>query len=142
MFLSFVLLLYIFSAIHKIPTRVRVTHFAQSREIWDFSEGDWGLRRRFLRGRNILYFHQKLARLTLLKADFLFCFLLPHSYYATVQWNCHCIKGNNPWPSHIHVGYVFCKGCKHWVHKKCIGLKYLTEDPDYRCTNAREQHTP
>ena len=29
---------------------------------------------------------------------------------------------------------IFCKGCKHWVHKKCSGLKGLTEDPDYRCT--------
>ena len=26
---------------------------------------------------------------------------------------------------------IFCKGCKHWVHKKCSGLKSLTEDPDY-----------
>ena len=29
---------------------------------------------------------------------------------------------------------IFCKGCKHWVHKKSSGLKRLTEDPDYRCT--------
>ena len=29
---------------------------------------------------------------------------------------------------------IFCKGCKHWVHKKCSGLKGLREDPDYRCT--------
>ena len=29
---------------------------------------------------------------------------------------------------------IFCKGCKHWVLKKCSGLKRLTEDPDYRCT--------
>ena len=29
---------------------------------------------------------------------------------------------------------IFCNGCKHWVHKKCSGLKRLTEDPDYRCT--------
>ena len=29
---------------------------------------------------------------------------------------------------------IFCKGCKHWVHKKCSGLKCLSEDPDYRCT--------
>ena len=27
---------------------------------------------------------------------------------------------------------IFCKGCKHWVHKKCSGLKRLIEDPDYR----------
>ena len=36
---------------------------------------------------------------------------------------------------------IFCNGCKHWVHKKCSGLKGLTKDPDYRCTwyqgNAR-----
>ena len=29
---------------------------------------------------------------------------------------------------------IFCNGCKHWVQKKCSGLKHLTEDPDYRCT--------
>ena len=29
---------------------------------------------------------------------------------------------------------IFCKGCKHWVHKKCSGLKRLKKDPDYRCT--------
>ena len=32
---------------------------------------------------------------------------------------------------------IFCKGCKHWVHKKCTGLKRLTEDPDYRCTRCQ-----
>ena len=32
---------------------------------------------------------------------------------------------------------IFCKGCKHWVHKKCSGLKRLTEDPDYRCTRCK-----
>ena len=29
---------------------------------------------------------------------------------------------------------IFCNGCKHWVHKKCSGLKRLTKDTDYRCT--------
>ena len=29
---------------------------------------------------------------------------------------------------------IFCKGCKHWVHKKRSGLKLLIKDPDYRCT--------
>ena len=29
---------------------------------------------------------------------------------------------------------IFCNGCKHWVHKKCSGIKCLTKDPDYRCT--------
>ena len=32
---------------------------------------------------------------------------------------------------------IFCKGCKHWVHKKCSGLKGLTEDPDFRCTHGQ-----
>ena len=31
---------------------------------------------------------------------------------------------------------IFCNGCKHWVHKKCSGLKRLTKDPDYRCTRC------
>ena len=31
---------------------------------------------------------------------------------------------------------IFCKGCMHWVQKKCSGLKRLTEDPDYRCTRC------
>ena len=29
---------------------------------------------------------------------------------------------------------IFCNRCRHWVHKKCSGLKHLTKDPDYRCT--------
>ena len=37
---------------------------------------------------------------------------------------------------------IFCKGCKHWVHKKCSGLKRLTEDPDYRCTRCQETARP
>ena len=37
---------------------------------------------------------------------------------------------------------VFCKGCKHWVHKKCSGLKPLTEDPDYRCTRYQGTARP
>ena len=35
---------------------------------------------------------------------------------------------------HTGVGSIFCNSCKHWVHKKCSGLKPLTKDPDYRCT--------
>ena len=31
---------------------------------------------------------------------------------------------------------TFCNGCKHWVHKKCSGLKRLKKDPDYRCTRT------
>ena len=37
---------------------------------------------------------------------------------------------------------IFCKGCKHWVHKKCSGLKLLTEDPDYRCTRCQGTARP
>ena len=37
---------------------------------------------------------------------------------------------------------IFCKGCKHWVHKKCSGLKRLTEDPDYRCTLCKGTPRP
>ena len=37
---------------------------------------------------------------------------------------------------------IFCKGCKHWVHKKCSGLKRLTEDPDYRCTRCKGTACP
>ena len=37
---------------------------------------------------------------------------------------------------------IFCKGCKHWVHKKCSGLKHLTEDPDYRCTGCQGTARP
>ena len=38
---------------------------------------------------------------------------------------CHTGVGRNS---------IFCNGCKHWVHKKCCGLKRLKNDPDYRCT--------
>ena len=37
---------------------------------------------------------------------------------------------------------IFCKGCKHWVYKKCSGLKRLTEDPDYRCTRCQGTARP
>ena len=37
---------------------------------------------------------------------------------------------------------IFCKGCKHWVHKKCSGFKRLTEDPDYRCTRGQGTARP
>ena len=37
---------------------------------------------------------------------------------------------------------IFCKGCKHWLHKKCCGLKDLTEDPDYRCTRCQGTACP
>ena len=35
-------------------------------------------------------------------------------------------------------GGIFFRGCECcWVHKKCSGLKRLTEDPDYRCTRCQ-----
>ena len=37
---------------------------------------------------------------------------------------------------------IFCNGCKHWVHKKCSGLKHLTKDPDYRCTRCQGTACP
>ena len=37
---------------------------------------------------------------------------------------------------------IFCKGCKHWVHKKCSGLKGLTVGPDYRCTRCQGTARP
>ena len=41
---------------------------------------------------------------------------------------CHTGVGSNS---------IFCNGCSHWVHKKCSGLKRLTKDPDYRCTQCQ-----
>ena len=37
---------------------------------------------------------------------------------------------------------IFCKGCKHWVHKKCSGLQRLTKDTNYRCTRCRGTARP
>ena len=37
---------------------------------------------------------------------------------------------------------IFCNGCKHWVHKKCSGLKRLKKDPDYRCTRCQGTARP
>ena len=46
---------------------------------------------------------------------------------------CHTGVGSNS---------SFCNGCKHWVHKKCSGLKRLTKDPDYRCTRCQGTACP
>ena len=46
---------------------------------------------------------------------------------------CHTGVGSNS---------IFCKGRKHWVHKKRSGLKRLTEDPDYRCTRCKGTARP
>ena len=32
---------------------------------------------------------------------------------------------------------MLCVGCKHWVHKKCSGLKTLVKDPTYQCPRCR-----
>ena len=32
---------------------------------------------------------------------------------------------------------IQCVGCKHWVHKKCSGLKTLVKDPTYQCPRCR-----
>ena len=37
---------------------------------------------------------------------------------------------------------IFCNGCKHWVHKKCSGVKCLKKDPDYRCTRCQGTARP
>ena len=37
---------------------------------------------------------------------------------------------------------IFCNRCKHWVHKKCSGLKRLTKDPDYKCTQCQGTACP
>ena len=46
---------------------------------------------------------------------------------------CHTGVGSNS---------IFCSSCKHWVHKKCSGLKRLTNDPDYRCTGCQGTALP
>ena len=37
---------------------------------------------------------------------------------------------------------IFCNGCKHWVHKKCGGLKHLKKDSDYRSTQCQGTARP
>ena len=37
---------------------------------------------------------------------------------------------------------IFCNCCKHWVHKKCSGIKRLIKDPDYRCTRCQGTARP
>ena len=37
---------------------------------------------------------------------------------------------------------IFCNSCKRWVHKQCSGLKCLTEDPDYKCTQFQGTTCP
>ena len=37
---------------------------------------------------------------------------------------------------------IICIRCKHWVHKKCSGLKRMTKDPDYRCSQCQGTACP
>ena len=40
-----------------------------------------------------------------------------------------CCKG-------VSSNSIFCLGCKHWVHKKCSGLRRLVDDPNFRCARC------
>ena len=46
------------------------------------------------------------------------------------------------WVSMCHLSHCSNNSCKHWVHKKCSGLKHLTKDPDYRCTRCQGTARP
>ena len=49
-------------------------------------------------------------------------------------------SGKFPWTicrTGVGSNSIFCNSCKHWMHKKCSGLKLLTKDPDYRCTRCQ-----
>ena len=37
---------------------------------------------------------------------------------------------------------IYCNGCKHWVHKKCSGLRRLSVDPNYRCARCKGTARP
>ena len=53
--------------------------------------------------------------------------------------------GKFPWAvrcTGVGSSSIFCNGCKHWVHKKCSGLKRLKKDPDYRCTRCQGTACP
>ena len=59
-----------------------------------------------------------------------------------VKWPCSvCRKG-------VGKNSIYCMGCKHWVHKRCSGIKgRLVDNPSYRCssclrTNNVETHIP
>ena len=54
-------------------------------------------------------------------------------FYLTVSDMACMGVGNNS---------IFCNSCKHWVHKKCSGLKRLTKDHDYRCTRCQGTARP
>ena len=37
---------------------------------------------------------------------------------------------------------IKCYRCKHWVHKKCSGLKGVKEDLNYRCSRCQGNAPP
>ena len=37
---------------------------------------------------------------------------------------------------------IYCHGCKHWVHKKCSGLRRLSADPTFRCSRCQGTARP
>ena len=53
------------------------------------------------------------------------------------------LKDSGRWPcgvcrSGVGRNSIFCLGCKHWVHKKCSGIRgRLREDDSYRCSRCR-----
>ena len=38
--------------------------------------------------------------------------------------------------------WIYCNGCKLWVHNKCSGLQRQTPDPDYRCARCMGNARP
>ena len=56
------------------------------------------------------------------------------SWSAVRDWTSCRVQASFHAPSGVGSNSIFCSGCKHWVHKKCSGLKRLKNDPDYRCT--------
>ena len=52
------------------------------------------------------------------------------------------LQSSGKFPCAIYRTGIFCNGCKHWVHKKCSGLKCLTKDPDYRSTRCQGTARP
>ena len=57
----------------------------------------------------------------------------PPAEFRQVSMCCRTGVGSNS---------IFCNGCKHWVHKKCSGLKRLKKDPDYRYTRCQGTACP
>ena len=86
--------------------------------------------RRFLTWKEAM--EEKGLRVKAGKTDIMICgtwFDLVHSSGEFPCAVCRTGVGSNS---------IFCKGCKHWDHKKCSGLKRLITGVH----GAREQHAP